>query len=64
MGFIQLKQLEEAVRKNEADEELKRKARDQLRALKKRESSMEQQEKNLRPVIGEKELNEMKKLQQ
>ena len=62
MGFIQLKQLEEAVRKNEADEELKRKARDQLRALKKRESSMEQQEKNLRPVIGEKELNEMKKL--
>lgn len=62
MGFIQLKQLEEAVRKNEAEEELKRKARDQLRALKKRESSMEQQEKNLRPVIGEKELNEMKKL--
>ena len=61
MGFIQLKQLEEAVRKNEAEEELKRKARDQLRALKKRESSMEQQEKNLRPVIGEKELNEMKK---
>ena len=62
MGFIQLKQLEEAVRKNEAEEELKRKARDQLRALKKRESSIEQQEKNLRPVIGEKELNEMKKL--
>jgi len=28
MGFIQLKQLEEAVRKNEAEEELKRKARD------------------------------------